>query len=388
MLLKYLFYILLGTLSLGQLVKAGDYYLFDLAAVVFSFYGIVFFLFKRNLKIPQYSVLFFVFSLLAGTSLLLNFYRYGSNEGMTSAFYLIRYVVYLLSGLVVSNMLSSKIMAREQLEKYLIFSALFLCGAGLVQLLVLPDFSVLDPSFGWDPHKNRVASTFFDPNFLGAYLVTVFSVILGSIAGGKRGKFRLISAVVILIFIFLTFSRSAWAMLAVVLFIFGLFKLRKFLFLGLFLAFLAYFLVPRVQIRLSGITDPADSARYRLVSWKNALQISRDNLLTGVGFNAYRYVQRDYNFLTVDNISSRSGAGTDSSLLFVLATTGIFGALTFAAALAFPFLDNAVSRRKYRLVIVSLVPALMLESLFINSLFYPQIMFVLYTVIFSSSPDI
>jgi len=60
----------------------------------------------------------------------------------------------------------------------------------------------------------------------------------------------------------------------------------------------------------------------------------------------------------------------------------------FAAALAFPFLDNAVSRRKYRLVIVSLVPALMLESLFINSLFYPQIMFVLYAVIFSSSLDI
>jgi len=177
-------------------------------------------------------------------------------------------------------------------------------------------------------------------------------------------------------------------MLAVVIFIFGLFKQRRLLLLGLLLAFLAYFLVPRVQTRLVGITDPADSARFRLVSWKNAIQISRDNMLTGVGFNAYRYAQKDYNFLTADNISSRSGAGADSSLLFVLATTGIFGALTFVSALAFPFLDSVVFKRKYGLVIASLLPALMLESLFLNSLFYPQIMFVFYAVIFSSSPDI
>ena len=107
-----------------------------------------------------------------------------------------------------------------------------------------------------------------------------------------------------------------------------------------------------------------------------------------MGFNAYRYAQKDYGFLTVDNISSRSGAGADPSLLFVLATTGIFGALTYASALAFPFLDSTISKRKYRLVIISLIPALMLESLFINSLFYPQVMFVMYAVIFSSSLDI
>lgn len=388
MLLKYLFYMLLGSLSLGQFARVGDYYLFDLAAAAFSFYGTVFFLIKRNLKIPRYSILFIIFSLWAGASLLLNFYRYDNEEGITAAFYLIRYAVYLLSALVTYNMLSSGIIDRGQLEKYLTFSAIFLSAAGLVQLWLLPDFTMLDPALGWDPHKNRVASTFFDPNFLGAYLVTVLTLILGSISEGKKDKCRLVSAGVLLIFIFLTFSRSAWAMLAVVIFIFGLFKQRRLLLLGLLLAFLAYFLVPRVQTRLVGITDPADSARFRLVSWKNAIQISRDNMLMGVGFNAYRYAQKDYNFLTADNISSRSGAGADSSLLFVLATTGIFGALTFVSALAFPFLDSVVSKRKYGLVIASLLPALMLESLFLNSLFYPQIMFVFYAVIFSSSPDI
>ncbi|KKS60571.1 hypothetical protein A3K01_01125 [candidate division WWE3 bacterium RIFOXYD1_FULL_43_17] len=388
MLLKYLLFIVLGTLSLGQFARVGSYYVFDLAAVAFAFYGLVHFLIKRNLKVPRYSVLFFIFSLLAGASLLINFYRYGENEGLTAAFYLVRYITYILSGLVVYNMLVAKYITRSQLERYFTVAALFLCAAGLVQLTVLPDFSVLDPALGWDPHKNRIASTFFDPNFLGAYLVTVLTLILGSIFEGKKSRFRVISAAILLVFIFLTFSRSAWAMLAAVIFIFGLFKNRKLLFIGLLLAFLAYFLVPRVQTRISGITDPADSARFRLVSWKNALQISQDNLLTGVGFNAYRYAQKDYGFLTVDNISSRSGAGADSSLLFVLATTGIFGALTYASALAFPFLDSTISKRKYRLVIISLIPALMLESLFINSLFYPQVMFVMYAVIFSSSLDI
>jgi len=388
MLLKYLLFILLGALSLGQFASMGSYYIFDLAAVIFAFYGVIHFLVKRNLKVPRYSVLFFIFSLLAGASLLINFYRYGESEGLTAAFYLVRYVSYLLSGLVVYNMLAAKYITRGQLERYFTVSALFLCAAGFIQLTVLPDFSVLDPALGWDPHKNRVASTFFDPNFLGAYMVTVLTLILGSIFEGKKDRFRIISAATLLIFIFLTFSRSAWAMLAVVTFIFGLFKNRRLLFVGMLLAFLAYFLVPRVQTRISGITDPADSARFRLVSWTNALQISQDNLITGVGFNAYRYAQKDYNFLTVDNISSRSGAGADSSLLFVLATTGIFGALIYASALAFPFLDSAVSKRKYRLVIISLLPALMLESLFINSLFYPQVMFVMYVLIFSSSLDI
>ena len=181
---------LLGSLSLGQFARVGDYYLFDLAAAAFSFYGTVFFLIKRNLKIPRYSILFIIFSLWAGASLLLNFYRYDNEEGITAAFYLIRYAVYLLSALVTYNMLSSGIIDRGQLEKYLTFSAIFLSAAGLVQLWLLPDFTMLDPALGWDPHKNRVASTFFDPNFLGAYLVTVLTLILGSISEGKKDKCR------------------------------------------------------------------------------------------------------------------------------------------------------------------------------------------------------
>jgi hypothetical protein len=175
--------------------------------------------------------------------------------------------------------------------------------------------------------------------------------------------------------------------MAIAILVFGLMKKRQLLFYGLLLSFLAYFLVPRVQTRIAGITDPADSARFRIVSWKNALEISSDNLFLGIGFNAYRYIQKDYGFLTPDDVSSRSGAGSDSSLLFVLATTGIIGLSLYVSGFMYPFLDSVFSKRKNRLLMVTIISALFLESLFINSLFYPQIMFIVYTLMFSSSNE-
>lgn len=388
MALKYLYYVLLAVLTLGQFSRVGNYYLFDLIAGAFAFYSFLYFLLYRKMKIPRYSVLFLIFVLFAVASLIFNSQRYGGEELGTASFYLIRYLIYVMAALGVYNMVESGVIGAKELEKSLVISALFLCLAGAVQLVVLPDFSVLDPALGWDPHKNRVASTFFDPNFLGAYLVMVAVLLFGKISEGKKDRFTIVSAATITLFVFLSFSRSAWGMMAVVIFIMGILKHRKLLMVGLLVAFLTYFLVPRVQTRISGVTDPADSARFRLVSWSNALEISKDNLLTGVGFNAYRYAQKEYGFLTPDNISSRSGAGADSSILFVLATTGVFGALIYSAAYLFPLVENYFSKRKSRLMMVSFLPALLLESFFVNSLFYPQFMFVTLILIFSSSLDI
>jgi len=55
------------------------------------------------------------------------------------------------------------------------------------------------------------------------------------------------------------------------------------------------------------------------------LRIIKDNPLFGVGFNSLRFMKRDYGFLNQDWQESHSGAGVDSSVLFVWATTGVFG---------------------------------------------------------------
>ena len=115
-------------------------------------------------------------------------------------------------------------------------------------------------------------------------------------------------------------------MFAVSIFLFGIIRSRKLLFLSLIVGFLAYFMIPRIQTRVAGITDPDDSAKLRFVSWERTFTIAKDHLLLGVGFNNFRSTQEDYGFFDY-NIpeGGRAGAGSDSSLLLILATTGLIG---------------------------------------------------------------
>jgi O-antigen ligase len=138
----------------------------------------------------------------------------------------------------------------------------------------------------------------------------------------------------------------------------------------LIIAFATYFAIPRIQTRVAGITDPADSAHFRLVSWSNTLSIIQDNLLLGVGFNTFRYAQKEYGLVDYSGYESHGASGSDSSLLFVLATTGIFGLMFFLGGFMQPLFKSK------NLLLKTLIVSLLLESFFINSLFYPQILII------------
>ena len=163
-------------------------------------------------------------------------------------------------------------------------------------------------------------------------------------------------------------------MLAIIVLVYGLLKYRWLLVISLLIGFSAYFFIPRVQTRISGTTDPADSARLRIVSWSNAWSIAEDNLLFGTGFNSFRYAQRDYGFLNPDTFEIHSGSGADSSLLFVLATTGIFGFILFFIGLIYPLFGSLKSEV---LSTGALLLGLLLHSQFVNSLFFPPIIYLL-----------
>jgi O-antigen ligase len=183
--------------------------------------------------------------------------------------------------------------------------------------------------------------------------------------------------------IFLTFSRSSWGMLSLIVLIYGIFKYKKLLILFLLIAFSAYFAIPRVQTRITGTTDPADSAAFRLISWSNSFEIIEDNWLLGVGYNTYRYAQEDYGFIGLSNIFSNAAAGADSSFLFVLATTGIIGLIIYMLFFFYPMIYAVFNRLDSKVFITSVTFGFLLESQFINSLFYPQIMFLWYSLIVS-----
>lgn len=381
--LKTSYYICLLLLSLGQLTllnrtDGSGTYVFDFSVGLFALLGTLYFLLvKRSLEFPKVFRLFIIFILVGVISLVFSLFKFTFADILPGAMYLVRFSFYLLSGVVLFNMVINKMTTSREIFYSIILSGVLISVAGFIQLYFLPDFTVLDASLGWDPHKNRLASTFFDPNFTGAYLGVCLVLLFDRYYIKKDFKFtELLLFIIILVAFFLTFSRSAWGMLAVVIFVFGYYRSRTLLYVSLLVAFCAFFAIPRVQTRISGATDPADSARLRIESWSNAYQIAKENLLVGVGFNNYKIAQQKEGLLDIDAATAHSASGTDSSLLLVLATTGILGLAAYLFALLFP----AFEKKTINVTMLALVGGLLLNSLFINSLFYPQILFLLFSI--------
>lgn len=367
--LKYLFYLSVFSLALGQLTKIGqlggsNLYLFDLIVGAYSLYGVFYFLITKKFQWSRGQIFLFLFTFTALFSLIWNIYNLSNEEFLFSLAYFLRWTFYFLASVVTYNAFKEDIISQRQIIRAFIYSGLFISLAGFVQLAVLPDFTVLSPSLGWDPHKNRLASTFFDPNFAGSYLSLVLVLILIF-----KNRYWKISLVLVAMAIFLTYSRSTWGALVLIVTFFGWKKSKAFLGLALLIAFLTYFAVPRIQTRITGITDPSDSAHFRLISWKNTLEIAQDNYFLGVGFNSFKKAQIDYGFLSPDEQKEHSATGSDSSFLLIMATTGILGLVLFCLGYFYPLLNGNL------LAFMIFIP-LFFQAQFINAVFYPPILFL------------
>lgn len=384
MLSKNLFIISLSLLMLGQFSSVFkntgvNLYLFDIFVGLFALLGLMhFLLFKKKFFLPDSWIFFGSFILIALASFIFNFCKYDFRESFVAFSYFLRLCFYLISSLNIYNYVRQKEWDISFVLNAFIISGVVLSIGGFIQMYFLPDFSVLDPSLGWDPHKNRLASSFFDPNFAAMYL-GILLVILIDILTKRKSNWYLFSFVIILFAFFLTFSRSGWAFFGVSIMVFGLFRAPKLLISSIIIFLCVLFAVPRIQTRLTGITDPSDSASLRLVSWEKTLDVIEDNALIGVGYNYLRYYQSDAGLLESDSFFDHSSSGSDSSFLYVFATTGVLGFILFLSGFIFLIYQSVI---KNNLVILSIILGILVESLFINSIFYPQIMFLLFTVLF------
>ena len=345
---------------------------------------------KKSFKLPPLFLSIVVFILVALTTLFFAKQNLSLTEWATSSFYLLRWMAY--TGLYFS--VYSLIAVSESKERevrlivnLLILASLILGILGLVQFVLFPDFSKM-VEHGWDPHYYRVLSTFFDPNYVGGFFVLSLVLILGLHFFEPEKKinwFHFITTGIIFVAVILTFSRSTYLMLIVSVGLLGLIKSRKLLLVGLLSFILAFLLIPRVQERIYGaIVNIDESAKARFTSWENGITIAKDNFLTGVGYNTYRYAQIRYGFIDSWDLEAggRSGAGVDSSLLLILATTGIFGLLSYLGIFSVALIKsgrgifaNRLNLAKgLSLVIFCGLAGLMMHSFFVNSLLYPWIM--------------
>lgn len=307
-----------------------------------------------------------LFALIAIISLILGAYRFGFDAGLVGSFYLIRWIVY--SSFFIT--FGSKIQINKQVETLHLLRILGLgtVTLGILQYLLYPDIRTLAIA-EWDPHYYRVVSTFLDPSFTG--IIIVFTIILFTL---KPLHNRILNLLVWLVSYFtlaLTYSRSSYlAFLAAFAWISWHKKSWK-LFLGIImLSIVTVYLLPRSPDGEGVKLERTSTIQARIINWKNTLFIFAKNPVLGVGFNTYRYAQNKYGLL-IDSkwLKSHAGAGADSSLLFVAATTGIIGLLAYLWYLKLLYGLRTMNHELQ----VTLI-ALLVHSLFLNSLFYPTVM--------------
>lgn len=331
---------------------------------------------KKKVKIPTFifpSGVLFILFVTASTILSLN--NFAPREVMVGSLFLMRLTAYIMLSVVVVNTLK-----KNEVEKFINLTLLvgFIFAAlGFLQLIFFADLRPL-VKYGWDPHINRLVSTTLDPNYTGMLLIIFASLSISKLTfGGNRvyAFLYLFSSAAVL----LTFSRSAYLAYFAVVFVVSLVKLPKLIILPPIIFLITYTFVPAVEDRISGAIALDETSLSRIESWKNAISIISDNPVFGVGFNNYRYAQEKYGFITYDTTGGHSGAGADSSLLFTTATTGIVG-LLFYLIFIFSLFKNALKgiRTDYlSLSVVSIIAALLIHSMFVNSLYFPQILFLM-----------
>lgn len=293
------------------------------------------------------------------------------NWQFEGAAYLFRFCLYSSMFLVTYDLVKSNIIDVIKLSKWLLAVGIGLVILGGVQLLVFPNFEWLT-MFGYDPHQFRLAGTFLDPNFAGIVLV-LCSVLAWWRYEQNRQRIFLIYILIFSTAILVTFSRSAyfvWLILSAIA-LWRNFRSYLFLFFGLLLV--CYLSVPRLNERVNGafVIDRSSSARFE--SWERGIQAFESDPIIGVGFNNLRSFYQNQNLTqTYSSDGGNSGAGVDSSLLFLLATTGVVGLATF---LMWPiWMIRRSYKTKYFNLVVLWFGLLLINSQFINSMFYPPVM--------------
>lgn len=312
--------------------------------------------FKKLYKQPLFKSMIW-FAVVSLISLLMSLSFLKPSQVLISSLYWLRWLIYAGWHWTLLAFFKTKPKIKKFWPKLLIGSAVFLAVLGLIQYFFLPRLSLFMP-LGWDEHYYRLASTFFDPNFTGLYLVLG---ILLSLSNNWLWPF-----LILYLGLALTYSRSSYLAFLTGL---GWFLNKKKQFRGFVIAGVLILLTLLVLPQPFG--EGAQLARMassisRLDSWQKSIQLAIKKPVFGYGFNSLRFIQ--------SKPVSHAGAGVDASPLFVLATTGLTG-LT-----AYLYLLLNIWKKGGVLIKASLL-AILAHSFFNNSLFYPAIMFWLWSLL-------
>lgn len=341
----------------------------------------------RPRSYPKTSLAFPIvaFILISVFSLLINLHYLSFNQFLASVSYVIRWAAYAGIFFVVS---SFDPQFKKRLILWLTFVGSIILLLGFIQYIFYPDLRNLY-YLGWDEHLYRLFSTFLDPNFAGVFLVLFLLYLFSLYQLIKEVKEKIgvrILSMLTFVGILLTYSRSALVMLIVGSAIFLVLQKKFKIVLGLGVI-LVVFVLASIQFASSEGTNLLRTASSisRIDSAKDAIRIIKSNPILGSGFNAYRYALYKRSLQNPTSaLEQHANSSPDTSILFVLATTGVVGLAAYLY-LYFVILKNTLGIFKkgniLGLYVFSCMIGLMFNSIFINSLFYPFIMFWMWTTV-------
>lgn len=338
---------------------------------------------ERTLRVDRTGMLALAFAASAGISTALAIPRFGLSIGefVFSSGYLARWLVYFGLYLAVINFVS-------RAEVFRLVGAwrtgmVVFAGFGILQAIFLPDFAQrvfpqAELYYDWDPQGHRLVSTFLDPNYAGAFLAMGLLVLLALLTfGAQIPRWQV---VVLFVGLALTLSRgAAVAFLAgACVIVVGRGLSRTLLRLLAAGAVVGMALLPWVleyAIRYNKLFLDA-SALTRIAGWLRAIELFLEYPVLGVGFNTLGFVVHR---MSEDRIA-RASFGLDGGPLLIAALTGIVGVTlycaTFGSALwrcrqvwRNPLL--APAERGLALGTAAATVAILVQSVFLNTLLYP-----------------
>lgn len=245
---------------------------------------------------------------------------------------------------------------------------------GLVQLWLYPDLRNLY-YLGWDPHFRRLFSTLLDPNFAGLAIVLTFFLGLFLYPRIMRKHLLIFPQTILVLALLLTYSRSSYLAFFGGMIVYIIWeksnRAKNILRIGVVLL---------AVVLLSGQTEGqrltrSVSVRARIDNFTKAAALVRGSPIVGYGFNTLRFVQENASVQTSSAIPSRASSGVDNSILFLLVTAGVVGTAYYL------WLLTHMARIANSSSLTASFVAILVHSMFVNSLLYPWVMIWLWIIV-------
>ena len=318
----------------------------------------------RKPKIFGYIVTFLWFLIF---SFILSIFVFKTVFLVYGLFYLLRLAVYFFFLVYIWDFVRQNLKNKELLQDCLLGISVMSAVFGWIQFFMIPDIKALFV-YGWDIHLFRLIGTFLDPAFLG--LIIVFGLLISIFRTVQKKNINNIGTIIFLLLsLAFTYSRASYlALFAGLLVIAWYNKFVKWavIFILVFTALL--FLLPTSRNHSIELLR-SFSALARIDNYKTTLLIFAKSPVFGVGYNNMCIAYQK--FIGIQPFSSHACSGSDSSLLMVLTTTGVIGFIIFANMI-YKIGISLKNNSRFKML-TSCFAALLVHSLFSNSLFYPWI---------------